>query len=121
MGEFFLFYKNLGNIRDDTDLPVSKRVSHRLKLAYNILKDKITVDPLQEVVVSENVLAITGVCIPIITSSLCYTTGHIWFDTVGEIMNGIVQLYLGKLIMFDNAGILLGKSIPETEARVTFT
>ena len=76
-----------------------------------IILKKDSVDPIQDAIITENVLAVMGVSMPVITSFLCYATGFGWLDCVGEFSNGIVQVYLGYLICKDNTEILMGKAV----------
>ena len=80
----------------------------------NILK-KESVDPIQDAIITENVLAVMGVAMPVITSFLCYSTGLGWIDSVGEISNGFIQIYLGYLICKENSQILIGKSVGQKD------
>ncbi|OMJ84137.1 hypothetical protein SteCoe_14829 [Stentor coeruleus] len=111
IGEFYLYYKNLGDISNDNNLPFYRRWIDRSKLSYSIILKKKSIDPIQDAIVTENVLAITGVSMPILTSLACYATGLNWIDLVGEASNGIVQIYLGYLICRENIEILSGRSI----------
>lgn len=53
----------------------------------------------------------TGVCLPIFTSFICYFSGYGVFDTVGSILNGALQIYLGYMLSADNIKILAGQSL----------
>lgn len=88
-----------------------KRLMIRSRLSYNIIFKKQSVDPIQDAIITENVLAVLGVGTPVLTSFLCYATGLAWFDLLGEFCNGIVQIYLGFLICKENSQILIGKSL----------
>ena len=52
---------------------------------------------------------------PIITSVICYSSGLGWVDLIGEISNGIIQIYLGYLICKENVEILSGRSISKKD------
>ena len=56
-------------------------------------------------------MAVTGVCLPIFTSFLCYFTGLNFFDKAGSVLNGFLQIYLGYLISSENIKILAGQSL----------
>ena len=73
--------------------------------------NKFKVDPIQSAIVVENVLAMVGVTMPILTSVLCYVTGAEWFDLIGEMLSGGVQVYLGYLLCLENFRVLLGQTI----------
>lgn len=88
-----------------------KKLIIRSRLSARIILKKQSVDPIQDAIITENVLAVMGVSMPVITSFLCYATGFGWLDSVGEFSNGIVQLYLGYLICKDNTEILMGRGV----------
>ena len=108
---FFVFYKNLGEISSDSNLPFAMRFRSRCRLSYRIITKMKYVDPIQDAIITENVLAIVGVSMPIFTSLAVYWTGLAWVDLVGEMSNGCVQIYLGYLICKENVEILSGRSI----------
>lgn len=72
---------------------------------------KKSIDAIQDVIITENVLAVMGVVTPIVTTFACMWTGINTFDLVGQMINGNIQLYLGFLIIKSNLSILAGKSI----------
>lgn len=76
---------------------------------------KESVDPIQDAIITENVLAVLGVTMPVATSFLCYLTGLAWLDLVGEMCNGVVQIYLGYLICRENTHILMGKGVQKLD------
>lgn len=49
-------------------------VKERVKLSQQIITQKIEIDSIQSAIVTENVLAILGVCTPIVTSGMYYLT-----------------------------------------------
>ncbi|CAG9316901.1 SLC30A9_2 [Blepharisma stoltei] len=112
--EFWLFYKNLGNIKEfPASLSFKESLKGRLKLSYDIITQKIDIDPIQNAIAIENVLAVMGVCTPIATSALYYVTNLWWLDPLGQAINGVIQMYLGYLIIEDNSKILIDKSVNE--------
>jgi hypothetical protein len=38
-----------------------------------------------------------------------------WLDMVGELMNGVLQIYLGYKITNENVNVVVGQSISEKE------
>ncbi|OMJ93360.1 hypothetical protein SteCoe_3716 [Stentor coeruleus] len=110
-GEFYLFYKNLGDIQNFSEYNILKGITKRISLAYNVIANKITIDPIQDAIVNENILAITGVCLPIFTSLMCYISGFGIFDTIGSVLNGVLQIYLGYMLSVDNIKVLAGQSL----------
>lgn len=76
---------------------------------------KKSVDPIQDAIITENVLALMGVSMPIFTSLMVYGSGLGWIDLIGEMSNGCIQLYLGYLICKENVEILSGRSISSTD------
>ena len=110
-GEFFLFYKNLGDIDSFSHLGFGRRALKRFKLALSVIKNKVSIDPIQDTIIVENMMAVTGVCLPIFTSFLCYFTGLNFFDKAGSVLNGFLQIYLGYLISSENIKILAGQSL----------
>jgi hypothetical protein len=81
----------------------------------------VSIDPIQDIIVTENVLAIMGVSIPIISALCCYASGYFWLDYVGEMVNGVIQIHLGYLICQENARILLGHRLSEVDEAVSYT
>ena len=92
-------------------LPFHKRLALRCKLSYSVIMKKKSIDAIQDAIITENVLAVMGVVTPIITTFACKWTGLFYFDLIGQMINGNIQLYLGYLIVRSNLGILAGKSI----------
>lgn len=74
-----------------------------------------SVDPIQDAIVSENILSIVGVFVPLMTSGTIYLCGMEWIDNVGEMINGILQIYLGYKITNENVGIIMGRSMSKEE------
>jgi hypothetical protein len=110
-----LYYKNLGDISPDRHLGLVGKIRERMKITYQVVLKKKSIDPIQDAIVTENVLALMGVTMPIITSFSCYLTGLGWLDLLGEVCNGTVQVYLGYLICKENIEILSGKSIDKID------
>ena len=54
---------------------------------------------------------------PIMTSVMCYATGAVWMDLLGELLNGCVQIYLGVLICSENVSVLMGQSMSSEDLR----
>mmetsp|Transcript_1770 Transcript_1770/g.3816 ORF Transcript_1770/g.3816 Transcript_1770/m.3816 type:complete len:413 (-) Transcript_1770:2168-3406(-) len=136
-GEFYLFYKNVGDVLNneglklnldqskvsfilgDSVLSFHRRVYNRIKVARALITNKVSIDPIQDIIVTENVLAMMGVSLPILSALGCYLTGLNWIDYLGEMMNGVIQLNLGYLICQENARILLGHGLSDADvARV---
>ena len=113
--ECYLFYKNLGDLTDDKTLPFHKKIINRVKLSYNIVQKKETIDPIQDVVITENVLAVIGITMPIFTSFLCLTTGMDFFDFLGGMVNGAIQLRLAWLILKENTEKLTGRGVNKSD------
>lgn len=102
-------------------MPFLSRWKARVRLAYNVLRKRTKIDPIQHTIVNENVLAIMGVCMPIMTSVGAYATGIGGLDLIGEMLNGVVQIYLGALICTENVGFLIGKSMSKADAEVRYS
>lgn len=99
-------------------MPFMGRCRARVKLAYSVLRKRTKIDPIQHTIVNENVLAIMGVCMPIMTSIGAYSTGYGGLDLIGEMLNGVVQIYLGALICTENVEFLIGKSMSKADTEV---
>ena len=121
MGEFYLFYKNLGDIETYPGNNILVQFYRRVILAFKVLSKWHPVDPIQVVVVSENVTSVLGMSLPLITSFMAYFTGWNFLDMVGGIMNGSVQLYLAWSIFWDNTQVLIGKSLSKSDTLVFST
>lgn len=91
---------------------------NRAKVAKALITNKINIDPIQDIIISENVLAMMGVSLPILSALGCYATGFFWFDYAGEMLNGLIQIRLGYLICHENAQILLGHGLSEIDVAV---
>lgn len=117
-GEFYLFFKNLGDI--DTNPPSSflRTFYRRVLLAMKILTRKQPADPIQVMVVSENVISVVGMSLPLLSSFIAYFTGFNWLDTASGVVNGSIQIYLAWHIFWDNTKILAGKSLTLEETFV---
>jgi len=118
VGEFYLFYKNLGDIETYPGHNVFVQFFKRGVLAIKVLSRLHPADPIQVVVVSENVTAVLGMSLPLLTSFVTYFTGLTFLDEVGCILNGSVQLYLAWSICWDNTQVLMGKSLSKVETLV---
>lgn len=92
-----------------------KRLLLRSRLSFRIIFKKQSVDPIQDAIITENVLAVMGVGTPVLTSFLCYATGLGWIDLIGEFSNGVIQIYLGYLICKENSQILIGRSLQSVD------
>jgi hypothetical protein len=53
-------------------------------------------------------LAVCGVVIPLLSSGTIYFVGMEWLDMVGELMNGVLQIYLGYKITNENVNVIVG-------------
>lgn len=120
-GEVYLFYKNLGDIETYPGHNVVVQFWKRCVLAVKVLGRWHPVDPIQVVVVSENVTALLGMSFPLLTSFVTYFTGWTYLDDVGCILNGSIQLYLAWSIFWENTQILMGKSLTIDETLVPST
>lgn len=89
-----------------------------MKVSKALITNKISIDPIQDIIVTENVLAIMGVCIPIVSAFGCYLTGIYYLDYLGEMLNGVIQISLGILICQENARILLGHGLSDVDEAV---
>jgi divalent metal cation (Fe/Co/Zn/Cd) transporter len=119
IGEFYLYYKNLETLsKEDPNDPFYKKLLHRSKVSYSIVLKKKCVDPIQDVIITENVLAVLGVTIPIFTSLICYSTGIGSIDLFGQFLNGSIQVYLGYLINRQNYELLIGKSLNKKDTEI---
>lgn len=87
------------------------RLRQRGLLFYDIISKKKTVGGIQHAIIVENALAIVGVITPIFTSIACKFTGLSIIDLYGQILNGIIQAYMGFSIINKNFGILAGNSV----------
>lgn len=114
-GEVFLFYKNMGDISEDQDYNVLSRMYYRMKLSADILAKKREVDPIMDAIVAENILSMVGVFVPLVTSGTIFMLGWEWVDNVGELINGILQIYLGYKITNENVCIIMGRSMSKEE------
>ena len=90
VGELLLFHLNLGDVTDDHDKTLLYQFFYRLKFSAEIMMKMRTVDPVQDAIITENVLAIFGVFVPLITSGTIYFTGMEWLDSLGEVLNGLM-------------------------------
>lgn len=118
VGEYFIFYKNLGDLTNDAKFPLFKQVVMRVKVAREVISNKRRVDPIQSTIVIENVLAIVGVTTPIITSAVCLVTGTNSLDLFGEMLNGVIQVYLGAIICAENSKVLAGYGVSRFEGQL---
>lgn len=91
--------------------PFHKRLAIRCGLSYSVIMKKKSIDAIQDAIITENVLAVMGVVTPIVTSFACKWSGLGIFDSIGQMINGNIQIYLGYLIVRSNLSILAGKSI----------
>jgi hypothetical protein len=105
-------------ILGDQALTFYQRVFNRIKVAKALITNRVSIDPIQDIIITENVLAMMGVSLPIISALCCYATGHFWIDHVGEMLNGLIQINLGYLICQENARILLGHGLSEVDVAV---
>lgn len=119
LGEFYLFYKNLGDIQSFPDRTFLPQVYLKAMLAWNVLTKRHPADPIQVIVVSENVTSVIGMSLPLISSFLTYFTGWVVLDQLGCVLNGCVQIYLAWAIFWDNTQVLIGKSLSKAEMMVT--
>jgi hypothetical protein len=110
-GEFYLFYKNLGDVVEGESKTFWLSVKERSKLFYDIISKKKSVEGIQHAIIAENALAIVGVITPIFTSLACKISGLSVIDLYGQIFNGIIQGYMGYMIIKKNTGILVGRSV----------
>lgn len=106
-----MFYKNLGDVAKDDGETFLIRLRQRGLLFYDIISKKKTVGGIQHAIIVENALAIVGVITPIFTSIACKFTGLSIIDLYGQILNGIIQAYMGFSIINKNFGILAGNSV----------
>jgi hypothetical protein len=90
VGELVLFYLNLGDVTEDDGLSIPRKLFHRIQFSIDILLKKRSVDPIQDAIITENILAVCGVTIPLLSSGTIYFLGMEWLDMVGELMNGIL-------------------------------
>ena len=108
----------MGDCYNEPPMSFTQSVASRVKLSWQIANEKVRIDPIQQAIVNENVLAIMGVCMPIVTSLACYATSNNIFDLIGEMLNGGIQIYLGYLICNENVKILIGKSLEKQDIAV---
>lgn len=113
-----MFYKNLGDVIKNNKSSIFKCSIEKAKLSFEIMTKKKTIDPIQDAIVSENVLALAGVSMPLLSSIICFTTGTGWADLFGQAGNGLVQMYLGYLICRENIEILSGRSIDKKNKQI---
>lgn len=118
-GEFFLFYQNLGDIETYPGRNVFVQFYKRGVLAVKVLSKLHPADPIQVAVVSENVTAVLGMSLPLMTSFVTYFTGWTFLDEVGCIMNGSVQIFLAWSIFWENTQVLMGKSLSKADTMVS--
>jgi hypothetical protein len=102
----------------DAELDFSSRVSNRVKCAKALVLNHVKIDAIQDTIVTENVLAIMGASLPVLSTLACYVTGANWIDYIGEMLNGVIQLKLGSLIVHENTKILLGDGLSPVETTV---
>lgn len=115
VGEFYIWFKNMGDLKEEDKEGVVQKVLDRTRMSRDIIRGKRQVDPIQSAIVMENILALLGVSMPLVTSTLCYATGLVWLDLVGEMLNGCVQIYLGILICTENSKLLIGQCLQPHE------
>jgi len=105
----------MGDISEDQDYNVLSRMYYRMKLSADILAKKREVDPIMDAIVAENILSMVGVFVPLVTSGTIFMLGWEWVDNVGELINGILQIYLGYKITNENVCIIMGRSMSKEE------
>jgi divalent metal cation (Fe/Co/Zn/Cd) transporter len=66
---------------------------------------------MQDVIIMENIIPCICTAIPFITCLSYYSFGLIYADIIGQIFNGICQLYIVFRVQKKNMKILLGKSV----------
>lgn len=117
-GEVYLFHKNLGDIQSFPNRHFLPQLYLKAHLAWRVLTKRHPTDPIQLIVVSENVTSVLGMSVPLISSFLAYFTGWNMLDQLGCILNGSVQIYLAWSIFWDNSQVLIGKSLSKVETLV---
>lgn len=118
LGEVYLFHKNLGDIQSFPHRNFFTQLGLKVHLAWRVLTKQHPTDPIQLIVVSENVTSVLGMSMPLLASFLTYFTGLTMLDQLGCILNGFVQIYLSWSIFWDNSQVLIGKSLSKAEMLV---
>lgn len=115
MAQLYSYYKTLGILLQDHNLGFFKRMKSRIQLNSSFFKDKTNTDPSIELIIMENVLAISSALVSLVTYSICYSTGLHSIDTAGQIINGCIQVYLGYLVSKEQTHILIGSKLKKDD------
>lgn len=81
----------------------------------SIFNRSASAGPVQDTVIVENIMSVTSATIPLFTSLLSYSTGFFYFDLLGQVANGSIQVFLGYRIAQENSQILMGKSLKKED------
>ena len=108
-------YKNLGDLNQDRSHGVLNRIYLRLRLSESILKGRYSEGVVKDTVVTENFYSVLSASVAVASSVGAYSTGLIWLDGVGQLINGLIQIKLGQNVSSSNSKVLIGKALSKAD------
>lgn len=94
-------------MNQDKSQSILNRIYSRSQLSNSIFNKNYDSGMIKDTVVIENIYSVASASVAVLSSLTAYSTGLLWIDSLGQCINGFIQIKIGQRTSDSNSRILI--------------